>query len=207
MELYGIEWGKAIYYTPLCRKQLIHFYEINNTPGLSGKMGWILYLFKYSRLQNCTSTAEEAHCKLEKLLDEINTNIPLNYADGLWGIGCGVEYLLRAGYLEGDADELLGYIDEVAMNVIDFRYQDNASIRYGASGVGYYLYRRMIGREDNTTLIGIKEYLIYLLDWLEVFYPIMQLQEKKEVYYFLHLLEQTRFYRTKVRLLIDKLNT
>lgn len=181
-------------------------YTDNHLGLQDGVIGQALFLFEYSRTHQNKKLEDKAYDLLEKAVEQISMATPLNYINGIWGIGCSLEQLIRNNYIEEDPDELLSEIDKITINTINWRFLKNASLSYGAAGVGYYLYWRIIDRIDNSCVLRLKEHLIYLLNWLETFYPITDSLEKKEVLYFLQQLEPTGFYRSKIRSLINKLN-
>ncbi|MFR5871025.1 MAG: hypothetical protein ACLUEV_04710 [Alistipes sp.] len=46
------------------------------------------------------------------MFDMVHENIPINFVDGLCGIGWGVEHLIQNALLEGDSDDVLEDIDK-----------------------------------------------------------------------------------------------
>ena len=100
LSLYGDPWGNA---------GLLH-----------GKMGIAVFFSHYASF-----TREEKYNQLvDELIEEVNNQLLLtysldideeifayNYENGLSGIGIGIEYLVRLGFMEADLDDVLDDID------------------------------------------------------------------------------------------------
>ena len=97
-------------------------YHTGKTLGLSyGMMGLVVFLFHYVR-----QTQEISFLKIvEELIDDIqsslNIDVPLNYANGLTGIGTGIEYLVQQGFFDIDTDEILDEFDNMFIDQINNR--------------------------------------------------------------------------------------
>ncbi len=78
----------------------------DNLGLLNGKMGIAIFFFHYARY--CNKVYEDYAGELvDEIYDEINTNTPVNFADGLTGIGWGIEYLVKNGFVQANIDEAL----------------------------------------------------------------------------------------------------
>ncbi len=117
-----------------------------HNPGLlSGKMGIAIFFYKYAR-----------HCRIRRyywfageLLDEIydgmDTGISKDFGDGLAGICWGVELLVRGGYVNADADEVLGDMDQLILER-DVRRINDTSLETGLEGLAHYVLARCSGK-------------------------------------------------------------
>lgn len=179
--------------------------SVLKAPGLIyGKMGSALFFFEYARFSGVSRYEDLGMTLLEDAVENLSHNTPLNYADGLCGIGCGVEYLVQSGYLENDADELLSDIDRLVIHEIHWQHMTNVNLMFGISGLGYYLYWRTRKPVDTMKTLLLKEYLIYLIDWIDQLTPLMD-KDREEVYYLLMAIRSTGFYKNKVDKLIRSL--
>ncbi|WP_286845416.1 lanthionine synthetase LanC family protein [Proteiniphilum sp. UBA5346] len=136
----------------------------------NGKMGMAITLFHLFRITKKPEYEMQANDLIEEIYGSISNSIPFHFADGLLGIGCGFEYIVGKGFVEGDSDEILLEIDQITKNMIDFRPMDSLDIGKGVCGVGCYLYYRLrnkLGNDESMTTLKLKEYLIYLIDWIE----------------------------------------
>lgn len=143
----------------------------SSNPGLwNGKMGIAIYLLHFSRVTQVKRYEKDASELIETLYELISPNLPFAFDNGLLGIGCGFEYIISKGFVDADSDEILSEIDLLARNIIDSRSIDNLSFSRGVCEIGFYLYHRLKNRimeDDNMTVLKLKEYLIYLIDWIE----------------------------------------
>ena len=85
---------------------------IDNTGLLNGKFGIAIFFYHYGRYSNNIIYTEYAGELIDEIYEEINTNTPVDFANGLAGIGWGTEYLVRNGFLDADTDETLAEIDK-----------------------------------------------------------------------------------------------
>ena len=86
-----------------------------------GKMGLSIYLYHLSKIE----FNPEYQLKAEQLLDQIllhdlSPNHSIDVEDGLAGIGLGVTYLIKNGFVAGDLNKLLEVIDNEIYRRIAF---------------------------------------------------------------------------------------
>lgn len=173
---------------------------------IHGKMGSALSFFEYARFSGVSRCEDLGMALLEDVVETLSYNMPLNYAEGLCGIGCGIEYLVQSGYLENDTDELLNDIDSLVIHEIHWQHMTNVSLMFGISGLGYYLYWRIRKPVDTQKTLLLKEYLIYLIDWIDQLMPLMD-KEREEVQHLLMTIRSTGFYKNKVDKMIRSLTS
>lgn len=111
----------------------------SNLGLLSGKMGYALFLYQYAR--HIDSRCEKY---ADKYIDEIVEGIQkvnCTYADGLAGIGTGIEYLVQKGFVDGDTNEILSDFDKIICHIVSFALNSidmqTKIVDYGK----YYLFR------------------------------------------------------------------
>ncbi len=177
----------------------------SNTLGMRGNMGKVISLFTMFQ-----KTQEETwKLKAEDLLNEIwekcSKDSPLSYANGLCGVGVGVEYLLQHSFAEGNADEVLSDLDYVIFHEINMRTLSELNVDNGILGIAYYLYQRLHYRKESEeeTVLTLKEHTIYLIDWLEE--AIMNHSTKAdyyETYFTLTLLHKLNIFNIKIEKLM-----
>jgi hypothetical protein len=142
---------------------------IDNLGLLNGKMGIAIFFYHYSRYTQNKIFEDYAGELIDEIYEEINVNTPINFSDGLTGIGWGVEYLVRNNFIEGDTDEVLAEID----NTI-YKHRLNSPVLIDSGddlfGYGFYTIARLKGHkiddDDIKTLIK-KHHLIFLTDECE----------------------------------------
>ncbi|KAB7429484.1 hypothetical protein GBB10_11485, partial [Bifidobacterium longum] len=141
--------------------------------------GNILFLYRFSRYTNKNCYEKYADYLLNGLMEELlSIEYPLEFSNGLLGIGWGVEYLIRHGYAEGNANEILADIDRRVIGEIHISKMTDISVEHGVTGLGYYILARIIDKDENIPIISeLREYLIYYIDWLDIL-----LREIKGIY-------------------------
>lgn len=168
-------------------------------------MGIVIALFHYGRLYSEQSCEEIAGELLDEVCEHLDYSMPISFGDGLCGIGWGIEYLVQHRYVEGDTDETLKEIDLCVARCIHVYGISGLSLQNGIVGLGRYMLIRIIPTfvsGDTSSSALLKEYLIYLIDWLEE--ELKHSDESVEdLLDFLFELYPTGFYRTKVSALID----
>ena len=136
----------------------------------NGKMGIVIALFHYGRLYGEQSCEEIAGELLDEVCEHLDYSMPISFGDGLCGIGWGIEYLVQHRYVEGDTDETLKEIDLCVARCIHVYGISGLSLQSGIVGLGRYMLIRIIPTfvsGDTSSSALLKEYLIYLIDWLE----------------------------------------
>lgn len=142
---------------------------IDNLGLLNGKMGIAIFFYHYSRYTHNKIFDEYAGELLDEIYEEINATTPVNFENGLTGIGWGIEYLVKNKYVQADTDEALEEIDNLIYRI---RLQSPLLIKDGNDMFGYGLYyiMRLVNHkiDDNNLDTLIKKYhLIFLSDECE----------------------------------------
>ena len=136
-----------------------------------GKTGVAVTLFCMEQLIQNKKYKETAIKLIDTVCDNISSSeLNPDFANGLSGIGCGFEYIISNKFVEGNSDKILSDIDFVLLSIINRRTLDKIRLEDGICGIGYYLYNRLKNKNSNENTLQtlqIKEYLIYLTDWLE----------------------------------------
>jgi len=139
---------------------------IDNLGLLNGKMGIAIFFYHYSRYTGNKIFEDYAGELIDEIYEEINTNTPVDFANGLTGIGWGIEYLVKNMFLEADTDEALAEIDSNVYRNSLYRpfLLDNDKDLFG---FGLYYLTRLREHEnddDNLNTLFKKQHLIYLTD-------------------------------------------
>ena len=142
---------------------------IDNPGLLNGKMGIAIFFYHYYRYTKNKIYEDYAGELVDEVYEEINTSTPVNFENGLTGIGWGIEYLVRNKFVQADTDETLVDID----NAI-YKHRLNSPILISSGndlfGYGFYHVARIRGHkiddDDLNTLIK-KYHLIFLTDECE----------------------------------------
>lgn len=79
----------------------------DNIGLLNGKMGISIFFYRYGRYTGNKIFTDYAGELIDEIYEEINTNTGLDFANGLTGIGWGIEYLVENRFI--DADTLMSF--------------------------------------------------------------------------------------------------
>ena len=116
-----------------------------SNPGLyTGEMGLVLFVTRYAHFTQNELYYNYAHSLIEKIQNRIHNDTPLNYKQGLTGIGSVIEYLTQNGLLEADTDEVLEDFDKRIFFTYNISYLPADVIM----DVGYYTIWRMSGNSS-----------------------------------------------------------
>lgn len=175
-------------------------------PGLLyGRMGIAISFFEYARSTGNETDEDFAMEIVDSILNEINENTPPGYASGLAGIGVGIEYLIQHNFINADANDVFPEIDNMINNIIHFRSMQNAGLETGVCGIGHYLVHRIKGQAESKQelyqTLQNKEYIIYLIDWLEELIP-SSAEYLNDILKLLTEVWKLNIYNTKVEKLI-----
>ena len=122
-----------------------------NTPlidypyGLAhGKMGLIIYLYHLWSYTNDTNYKDRAEHLLEDLLEhDLSIDSDLSVEEGLCGIALGLDYLIRQKFVAGDANKLLGEIDDLLFKQIAFSKIESTYFPPQLVHILYYIHNRL----------------------------------------------------------------
>ena len=73
---------------------------IGNLGLMHGKMGIAIYFFHLAQETKNQIYEDYAGELIDEIYDEISTTTPLDFENGLAGIGWGIEYLVQNGFIE-----------------------------------------------------------------------------------------------------------
>ncbi|MDP3442622.1 MAG: lanthionine synthetase LanC family protein, partial [Ignavibacteria bacterium] len=142
---------------------------IDNLGLMHGKMGIAIYFFHLARETENQIYEDYAGELIDEIYDEIDTNTPLDFENGLGGIGWGIEYLVQKGFIEADTDKVLESIDNQLHS--SRNYISGIGLLNGLVGLGYYYLKRIqnVNSTENkvSTLLN-KQMLVHLIDELEL---------------------------------------
>ena len=141
-----------------------------DNPGLlNGKMGIAIFFYHYGRIAGKKTYEDYAGELVDEIYEEINTSTPVNFENGLTGIGWGIEYLVKNGFVHADTDEALEEVDNIVYsNSINRPILIDSGKDLFGYGL-YYLVRLEQKGHDNNNLKTLfkKQHLIYLTDECE----------------------------------------
>ena len=121
-----------------------------NNPGLySGEMGIALFFARYSLFTKNDLYSDYSFYLIEKIQNSIHQATPINYKNGLTGIGSAIEYLVRSKFIKADTDDILEEFDHTIFPFDRIPHLPPEELL----GIGYYVLWRMAGGSVRTDMI------------------------------------------------------
>ncbi len=116
---------------------------MQNSGLLHGKTGLAVLFYHLSRESGNHAFEYFAGELIDDICSNLTTKMPLDFENGLAGIGWGVEYLVQNQFLAADTDEILEEIDYWIF--LEFLKNPPAKIDLlnGIVGIGYYFLMRV----------------------------------------------------------------
>jgi Glycosyl transferase family 11/Lanthionine synthetase C-like protein len=122
---------------------------VADTGLMHGKMGICIFLYHFSQKTENKNYEDFAGELLDDVFKEINSRTSFDFENGLAGIGWGIEYLVKNGFVEGDTDEVLAEIDQKLLEILSSSSHLTLNLLSGILGIGIYFLSRIKKAETN----------------------------------------------------------
>jgi hypothetical protein len=130
-----------------------------------GKMGLSIYFYHLSRLENDPKFQAIAEQILDQVIENgLSSNQSINVEEGLAGVGLGIIHLVKAGFVEGDVNELLEDIDQVIYRKLAFLENNTNYPSDELLHLIYYHYCRLIDQPNKHDRYPFEQLMIKLLN-------------------------------------------
>lgn len=163
---------------------ILHANDVPNAIGLlDGKMGIALVLAHYARCSRKKNIEHAADFLVENVMNQLTTTVSIDFANGLSGIGWGIEYLIQNNYMKGCGADILQNIDERIMQFDVTRIKD-WSLEKGLLGILHYVLYHLQGVNKSGSTVFDDSYLTSwksVLEDKELWYNQLQKGLHKEV--------------------------
>jgi lantibiotic modifying enzyme len=143
---------------------------IDNIGLMHGKMGISIFFFQLARQTKNQIFEDYADELIDEIYEEITTNTPVDFENGLAGIGWGIEYLVQNKFIEADTDEVLEEFDNRIFKELIYNTPKEIGLLNGIVGIGAYFLKRIQNPSSNNekiTTLTNKQTLIHVIDELE----------------------------------------
>lgn len=130
-------------------ERIIH--TVNESYPISlfhGEMGLCIYFYYLYRIKMNVSYKNTAECLLDDVLKKLSDESSISVEDGLAGVALGVIHLIRSGFVEGDANELLKDIDDALFKHLVFPSTDSSLREVDLLHLLYYFHVRLSEQTD-----------------------------------------------------------
>ena len=146
---------------------------------MHGKMGISIFFFHLARQTKNQIYEDYAGELIDEIYEEITANTPVDFENGLAGIGWGIEYLVQNGFIEANTDEVLEEFDNRIFKELIYSTPKEIGLLNGIVGIGAYFLKRIqnpLANNEKITTLTNKQTLIHVIDELE-----RQTQDVKEI--------------------------
>lgn len=131
----------------LLHNLVLHSNDVPARGLFDGQMGIVLVLSEYVRARKMRPLKTAINFLLDQVLDNLSTEMPLEFANGLTGIGWGVEYLLQNRFQRGQGADICTAIDQKLMQQNILR-QIDLSLDKGLEGWLHYIVAHVQGAQQ-----------------------------------------------------------
>ena len=132
-KIQGFDLERSIIHTLLLKSSLLR--DMGLFRGKTGLAIFFVHYYKFTNEVLYEDVAEELIAEIE---EGLYNNLPIAFESGLSGIGWGLDYLVRQGFVEGDCKEICEEIDCKIMQ-IDPRRITDYSLSKGIGGILLYV--------------------------------------------------------------------
>ena len=129
--------------TGITNTLLLNSSFIDNPGLMHGKMGISICFFHLARQTGNKIYEDYAGELIDEIYDEITVHTPVDFENGLAGIGWGIEYLAQNGFIEADTDEVLDDFDQHIFKELLYNAPQNIGLLNGLTGTGTYFLSRI----------------------------------------------------------------
>ncbi len=143
---------------------------IDNLGLMHGKMGIAVYFLHLARETKNNIYESYAGELIDEVYEEISTGTPVDFENGLAGIGWGIEYLVEAGFIEADTDGVLADFDERIAHELAHHCPEGIGLLDGLMGLGAYFLMRIKqkgAKKQSPQIIVNRQALTHLVDLLD----------------------------------------
>ena len=133
---------KSQYLLRIARHLIVNSSYTDNLGLFDGKIGIVIFFAHLARYSRKKIYDDFAGKLLDEVYAQIHTETPINFKNGLCGIGWSMEYLLQNDFIEGNSNDVLAGIDEKIMERDPLRVCDK-SFETGAAGILFYILTRL----------------------------------------------------------------
>lgn len=171
-------------------QQIVDMLLLNGTltesPGLvSGKIGIAIFFFHYAQFTKNNLFADYAMDLIDEMLNQIHINSPADYAEGLAGIGVGIDYMIRNNFLNVKEDICEDFDQRIVRVVYD--PSQNFSLYGGLIGYGRYWLTRL---NYKSSVILAQKCLTRILTLIGENFSNISVSEQTDVFCFLNDLQK-----------------
>lgn len=160
----NIDKTQAMDYNRIIDFLILKSFTISNKGLLNGRMGITLAFYYIGNAENNDNYIRFGNRLLDSIIGNLDATVPKNFADGLCGIGWGIEYLLHHEFVECSSYNLLGELNECIEHEEIEEWE--MSLDYGLEGLLHYILAHIKNNAGNGVINFSHSFLKKLYDRL-----------------------------------------
>jgi len=110
---------------------------------MDGNTGISILFYHLARNTNNPEFEKVADELLDVVFANLNTLFPVDFENGLAGIGWGIEYLVQNNFVEGNTDKILEEVDNKIFRTLIEESHNSIELGNGLTGILFYLINRL----------------------------------------------------------------
>lgn len=139
--------------------KLAQFIQQNGLTGtnhglMHGDTGNSIFFYHLARETGNPDYEKIADDLLDKVFANLSSSGPVDFENGLAGIGWGIEYLVQNNFAKGDTDKILEEVDNKVFRVLNEESLSSFELTTGLTGYLFYLINRL---KNKTTPISMAQ--------------------------------------------------
>lgn len=151
----------------LAHSLIFSFRDAFDSVGLlNGDMGVVLALAIYARKRNQRMIKRISEHMLEVIIQRVNRLTPICLADGIAGLGWGIEYMIQNNYIDANGADLLWQIDNCIMEW-DINRITDYSFAHGVEGLLHYVLIHIQGAKKQNSSVFDSRYIDSWAQWVD----------------------------------------
>jgi hypothetical protein len=183
-------------------RQIADMLLLNGTltecPGLvHGKMGIAVFFFHYAQYTDNMLFADYALDLIGEMRNQIHVNSRADYEKGIAGIGVGIDYLIRNGFVDAE-DDICEDLDQRMVRAVMYDPWLDFSMYEGLTGYGRYWISRL---RDHAPALQAQECLMCIITQIEEKLSDIPTEKQIDVYCFLYDLQKISDFDSCIELL------
>lgn len=146
--------------------QIIQKNEVShqNHGLMHGNAGLSILLYHLARSTQSSEFEQAADDLLEKVFANLNKSTPVDFENGLAGIGWGIEYLVQNNFAQGDTDQILEEVDNKIFRFLNEETLISFELGTGLTGMLFYLISRLKNKKEPLSMAQqINRELLFLV--------------------------------------------
>lgn len=189
----------------------------NESHGLAfGKIGLAIYFYQLMRLEDNVEYGKFAKKYLDEVSSKIDTIKEVDIKNGLSGIGLGINYLVKNGFISGNINNILGEIDDYLFKTLSVsKYNEQLDTLTMIQLLYYFYIRLQDQKQDSENDYFFKEICIKTINIIYskmgkiTFGTRLIYDVEQELPLFLYVLSEIynrNFYNVRIRKIVNELS-